>query len=71
MTPMTPMMLLHPLQLEFLTRPSSAQLGGGPQPFHALSPRLRASLGLRRLILENARAVGANRRTSDDVRHTT
>jgi hypothetical protein len=67
MTPMTPM--LHSLQLDLLARPSAAPLVGGPRPFHALPPRLRASLGLRRLSLENARADGANRRANDDVRH--
>jgi hypothetical protein len=67
MTPMPPMN--HPLQSDLLVRPSVAQIGGGLRLFHAVSPRLRASLGLRRLTLENARADGANRRTSDDVRH--
>ncbi len=69
MTPMTPM--THPLHLDLFTRLRAAQSGGGSRPFHAVSPRVRASLVLRRLALENARARadGANRRASDDVRH--
>jgi len=69
MTPMTPM--THPLHLDFFAKLPAAHPAGGPRPFHAVSPRLRASLVLRRLALENARARadGANRRANDDVRH--
>jgi hypothetical protein len=66
MTPMT-----HPLHLDLFANLPAAQSAGGLRPFHAVSPRLRASLVLRRLALENARVRtdGANRRANHDVRH--
>jgi hypothetical protein len=63
--------MIHPLHLNLFTSLPAAQFVGGPRSFHAVSPRVRASLVLRRLALENARARadGANRRANDDVRH--
>ncbi len=61
----------HPLHPHFFHPTSAAPAADAPRLFPAISLRVRASLALRRLAVENshARPAGDNRRNPDDVRH--